>query len=56
MTQIAFDKCVNKPDTSLSSSEQLCIHAVTGKYLDGSEFVIKRLQKMQGGGREQLLS
>ena len=56
LTQIAFDRCVQKPDSSLSSSEITCIHAVTGKYLDGSEFVVKRLQKMQSGSRDQLLS
>mmetsp|Transcript_5178 Transcript_5178/g.10302 ORF Transcript_5178/g.10302 Transcript_5178/m.10302 type:complete len:125 (-) Transcript_5178:69-443(-) len=56
LTQIAFDKCISTPDSSLSSSEVSCIHAVTGKYLDGSEFVVKRLQRAQGNGRDQLLS
>ena len=47
LTQIAFEKCVKKPDSSLSSSEVKCIHAMTGKYMDGSEFVMGRFTKQQ---------
>ena len=56
LTQLAFDKCVSKPDTSLSSSEQSCIQAVTGKYLDGSEFVLGRLAKQQEKQSNRMLS
>ncbi|GMI05671.1 hypothetical protein TrLO_g9241 [Triparma laevis f. longispina] len=47
LTQIAFDKCITKPDSVLSGSEIKCMHAVTGKYMDGSEFVLGRFQKQQ---------
>ncbi|GMH73020.1 hypothetical protein TrVE_jg9107 [Triparma verrucosa] len=47
LTQIAFEKCISKPDSALSGSEIKCVHAVTGKYMDGSEFVLGRFQKQQ---------
>jgi len=39
LTELAFSKCVHKPSSSLSSSEQSCISAVVSKYLDVSEMV-----------------
>ena len=39
LTELAFSKCVQKPSSSLSSSEQSCISAVVTKYLDVSEMV-----------------
>ncbi|CAM9277215.1 unnamed protein product [Heterosigma akashiwo] len=47
LTEIAHDKCVGKPSSSLSSSEQACIHSVVSKYLDTSEFVLGRMMKQQ---------
>mmetsp|Transcript_16139 Transcript_16139/g.21348 ORF Transcript_16139/g.21348 Transcript_16139/m.21348 type:complete len:124 (-) Transcript_16139:421-792(-) len=47
LTEIAHDKCVGRPASSLSSSEQGCIHAVVSKYLDTSEFVLGRMMKQQ---------
>jgi len=44
LTDAAFDACVTKPSTSLSSSEQSCISAVVGKYLETTELVVGRLQ------------
>lgn len=44
LTDVAFDKCITKPSTSLSYSEQSCIAAVTGKCLDTSEIVLARMQ------------
>lgn len=44
LTDAAFDACVSKPSNSLSSSEQSCIAAVVGKYLETTELVVGRLQ------------
>jgi len=45
LTETSFAQCVTKPSSSLSSSEQNCITAVVTKYLDASEFVVKRMSK-----------
>ena len=45
LTEAAFQKCVEKPSSSLSSSETSCIKAVTGKYLDTSEVILSRMSK-----------
>jgi hypothetical protein len=45
LTEAAFQKCVEKPSTSLSSSETNCIKAVVGKYLDASELILARMSK-----------
>ena len=45
LTETSFATCVTKPSSSLSSSEQNCISAVVTKYLDASEFVVKRMSK-----------
>lgn len=45
LTETAFERCVTKPSSSLSSSETSCISAVVTKYLDASEFVVKELSK-----------
>ena len=45
LTEAAFQKCVEKPSSSLSSSETSCIRAVTGKYLDTSEVILSRMSK-----------
>lgn len=50
LTELAFSKCVQKPSSSLSSSEQNCINATVLKYFDTSEFVLGRLMKAQQGG------
>jgi hypothetical protein len=43
LTEQAFDSCVQKPSSSLSSSEQTCIAAVASKYLEAGEFMIKKI-------------
>jgi uncharacterized membrane protein len=43
LTESAFQKCVEKPSSSLSSSETSCIKAVVGKYLDASELILTRM-------------
>jgi len=47
LTEVAFDHCVDKPDSALSARQRTCIHTVVGKYLDTSEFVIGRATKQQ---------
>lgn len=54
LSDLAFTKCVQKPSSALSSSEESCINATVFKYFDTSEFVLGRLMKSQeGGGRMQ---
>ncbi len=49
LSKIAFDKCVDKPSSELSSYEQRCIEATSHKYLDGQKFVVGRMKRtMQG--------
>ncbi len=43
LTDAAFDVCVTKPSSSLSSSEQTCISAVVGKYLETSELIVRKM-------------
>lgn len=50
LTESAFEACVNKPGSSLSSSEQSCISAVAGKYLEAGEFMIKKIGSKGGAG------
>ena len=49
LTDSAFEACITKPSSSLSSSETSCINAVVGKYLDASEYVVGKFQGQQGG-------
>mmetsp|Transcript_2505 Transcript_2505/g.2611 ORF Transcript_2505/g.2611 Transcript_2505/m.2611 type:complete len:134 (+) Transcript_2505:94-495(+) len=44
LTDVAFDQCVPKPSSSLSSSEQSCINATVGKYLETTELIVGRFQ------------
>jgi import inner membrane translocase subunit TIM13 len=46
LTDAAFDTCITKPSSSMSSSETHCIQAVVGKYLQTSELIVGR---MSGG-------
>jgi len=48
LTDVAYETCVPKPSSSLSSSEQSCVHAVVGKYLDTSELIVGRFQASNG--------
>jgi import inner membrane translocase subunit TIM13 len=43
LTQMAFDKCVTKPGSSLSYSESSCIEASVGKYIDTKMFLANKL-------------
>lgn len=46
LTATAFDKCVTKPGSSLSSSETSCIEATVGKHIEARALL---MQKMVGG-------
>jgi len=52
LTEICFEKCVNYPDSKLSSSEVSCIKNTTGRYLDTSMFVMGRFMRQSGAGNE----
>ncbi len=43
LTDMSFEKCIEKPSSSLSGSEQSCIKATVGKYFDASEYVIHKV-------------
>jgi import inner membrane translocase subunit TIM13 len=43
LTQMAFDKCVSKPGSSLSGSEKSCIEGSIGKYIDSKMFITNKL-------------
>ena len=47
LTDTAFQKCVTKPTSSLTSSEQICIQTVVTKYIESSEFVLEKLSRNQ---------
>jgi len=47
MTEIAFEKCITKPDTTLSSKESECIAATLHKYVDAQKFVVGRYSRQQ---------
>jgi hypothetical protein len=47
LTEQAFEACVAKPSSSLSTSEQACIASVVGKYLEAGEFVIRKIGSKQ---------
>lgn len=48
LTELCFDTCVNKPDSSLSSSETTCIQNCSARFLDVSMFVMQRMAKGAG--------
>jgi hypothetical protein len=45
LTEIAFEKCIVKPDAVLSSSETDCISSVMHKHVDAQKLVIGRYQR-----------
>ena len=47
LTELSFDKCVKKPTSALSSSEQSCISAVVTKYLEASQMVTQGMSGQQ---------
>lgn len=51
LTEIAFEKCVQKPSTQLTAVERNCIAAVSTKYLETSQVVITGLSPLMGQQR-----
>lgn len=49
ITEIAFDKCTGRPDTSFSSREKTCLQNVAMTYIDASQFISYQLS----GGAQQ---
>jgi hypothetical protein len=45
LTELAFDKCVTKPDSSMSTRESECIGAYMHKYVDAQKLVLGRYQR-----------
>ena len=43
LTTTSFEKCIERPSSSLSSSEQACVASITAKYLDSSNLVMSKL-------------
>lgn len=43
LSELCFDKCVNKPGNKLDSSEANCISNCAGRYLDTSVFIMNRM-------------
>jgi len=41
----AFEACITKPSDSLSGKEAACVQAVTMKWLDTNQFLVKRMEK-----------
>ena len=44
LTSAAFDECVSKPSSKLSSLEKSCIRAIVGKQLEATQLVQSSLQ------------
>jgi hypothetical protein len=44
LSDTAFEACVTKPSSSLSSSETSCITSVVSKYFEASQLIVNRLQ------------
>ena len=51
LTEMAFDQCVSRPGSSLSSGEVSCVQSVVSKYLDTSEFIVGRMSRTGGQHR-----
>lgn len=47
----AFEACITKPSDSLSGREAACVQAVTMKWLDTNQFLVKRMEKKMSAGQ-----
>jgi hypothetical protein len=47
----AFEACITKPGDSLSGREVACVQAVTMKWLDTNQFMVKRMEKKMSAGQ-----
>lgn len=49
----AFEMCITKPGDSLSGREAACVQAVTLKWLDTNQFLVKRMEKKMSAGQTE---
>lgn len=47
LTELCWDKCVQKPGSKLSSSETECLSNCAERFLDASLFIMQRMVKKQ---------
>jgi hypothetical protein len=47
LSDTAFEACVTKPSSSLSSSETSCITSVVSKYFEASQLIVGKLQNQE---------
>ncbi|KAF6002247.1 Timm8ap [Cyanidiococcus yangmingshanensis] len=47
LTELCWDKCVQKPGSKLSSSEAECLSNCAERFLDTSLFIMQRMVKKQ---------
>jgi import inner membrane translocase subunit TIM8 len=46
-TELCWDKCIGKPGTALSSSENSCLAYCVERFLDTSLTIVNRLEDMR---------
>lgn len=51
LSEKAFEACITKPGDSLSGREAACVEAVTLKWLDANQFMVKRMEKKMAAGQ-----
>lgn len=44
LADMSFEKCIERPSSSFSSSERACIYSSARKFIDASELVVNKLQ------------
>eukprot|EP01084_Bolivina_argentea_P120200 213060_1 len=44
LTEVAFDSCIDRPNSSLSMKDQKCVQSAVMKFFDTNEFCIARLR------------
>ena len=49
LTDICFDKCIDRPGAKLDSSEANCVANCAGRFLDSSVFVVNRMMAKRQG-------
>ena len=45
VTELCFDKCVQKPGSKLDNSEQACLQSCTMRFLESSQVILQRIQR-----------
>ena len=47
LTVSCYDKCITTPSAKLTSGETTCIKSCGGRFLDTTQFLVKKLQHSQ---------